>query len=176
MKDIFLNLKRVVLLCIVAGFRVDINVNIVNADILLWLSKSAMKKAKVNLNFNGDTIDILGKRIKLITSSTSHYYVPITKVCVFYKTFICDLLRIDPMKVKIICKTDNSGMHYLMHSSAQILDKRLKIEMATLWETIANKDIHNITLVPSENQVADVFTKRGVPSSKILQHDRHEDS
>ena len=34
----------------------------------------------------------------------------------------------------------------------------------------ANKDIHNITWVPSENQVANVFMKKGVPSSKILQH------
>ncbi len=52
----------------------------------------------------------------------------------------------------------------------QILDKRLRIEMAILREMITNKDIHNITWVPSKNQVADVFMKRGVPSSKILQH------
>ena len=42
------SVKRVVLLCIVAGFRVDINTDIVDADIPLLLSKSAMKKAKVN--------------------------------------------------------------------------------------------------------------------------------
>ena len=46
--------------------------------------------------------------------------VDLAEVCVFYKTFICDLLHIDPMKVKIICKIDNSGMHYLMHSSGKI--------------------------------------------------------
>ena len=65
--------------CIVAGFRVDINTDIVDADILLLLSKSAMKKAKVKLNFDSDTIDILSKRIKLMTTSTGHYYVPIMK-------------------------------------------------------------------------------------------------
>ena len=64
---------------------------------------------------------------------------------VFYKMFIRDLLYIDPMKVKIICKTDNSGMHYSMHSSTQILDKCLRIEMAILREMIANRDIYNIT-------------------------------
>ena len=49
------------------------------------------------------------------------------------------------MKVKTIRKTDNSGMHYSTHTSTQILDKRLRIEMAILREMIANKDIHNIT-------------------------------
>ena len=73
------SVKTVMLRCIVAGFRVDINTDRVDADIPLLLSKSAMKKAKVNLNFDSDTIDILGKRIKLMTMSTSHYYVPITK-------------------------------------------------------------------------------------------------
>ena len=93
--------------------------------------------------------------------------VDLAEAYVFYKLFICNLLHIDPMKVKIICKTDNSGMHYSTHSLTQILDKCLRIEMAILREMIANKDIYNITWVPSENQVADVFTKRGVPSSKI---------
>ena len=73
------SVKRVVLPSTVSSFRVDINVDIVDADIPLLLSKSAMKKAKVNLNFDSDTIDILGKRIKLMTTSTGHYYVPITK-------------------------------------------------------------------------------------------------
>ena len=114
------------------------------------------------------------KRIRRVIKSTQAAETPamvdLMEVCVFYKTFICDLLHINPMKVKIICKTDNSSMHYLMHSLTQILDKRLRIERAILREMITNKDIHNITWVPSKNQVANVFMKRGVPSSKILQH------
>ena len=70
--------------------------------------------------------------------------VDLVEACVFYKTFICDLLHIDPMKGKIMRKTDNSGMHYSTHSSTQILDKRLRIEMPILREMMANKDIHNI--------------------------------
>ena len=59
------SVKRVVLPCIVAGFCVDINADIVDADIPLLLSKSTMKKAKVNLNFNSDTIAILGKKNRI---------------------------------------------------------------------------------------------------------------
>ena len=62
----------------------------------LLLSKSAIKKAKVNLNFDTDTIDILGKRIKLMTTSTGHCYIPITKavssdgepIHVFFTNFV----------------------------------------------------------------------------------------
>ena len=90
------SVKRVMLPCIVASFCIDINADIVDADIPLLLSKSAMKKAKVNLNFDKDTIDILGKRIKLMTMSTGHYYVLIMKavssdgepIHVFFTNFV----------------------------------------------------------------------------------------
>ena len=108
--------KRAVLPCIVAGFHVDINMDIVNADIPLLLSKSAMKMAKVNLNFDSDTIDILGKRIKLMTMSTSHYYVPITKavsldgepIHVFFTNFVNKNLA---EKLKIATKLHKQFSH-----------------------------------------------------------------
>ena len=65
--------------------------------------------------------------IKSTQAAETLAMVNLAEACVFYKTFICDLLHIDRMKVKIICKTDNSGMHYSTHSSTQILDKRLRI-------------------------------------------------
>ena len=90
------SVKTVVLPCIVAGFRVVINADIVDADISLLLSKSAMK-----------SYNILGKRIKLMTTSTSHYYVLITKavsldgepIHVFFTNFVnknsAEKLKID---------------------------------------------------------------------------------
>ena len=110
------SVKRVMLPCIAAGFLVDINVDIVNADIPLLLSKSAMKKAKVNLNFDSDTIDILGKRIKLMTMSTGHYYVPITKavsldgesIHEFFTNFVDKNLA---EKLKIVTKLHKQFSH-----------------------------------------------------------------
>ena len=61
-------------------------------------------------------------------------------------------------------------MHDSSHSFTQILDKRLRIEMAILREMLSNKEITEITWVPNIHQIADALTKRGVPSSKILQH------
>ena len=114
------------------------------------------------------------KRIRRVVKSTQAAetlaMVDLAEACIYYKTFLCELLHIDSSKIKIICKTDNSGMHDSSHSSTMILDKRLRIEMAILREMLDNKEIDDITWVPNIHQVADALTKRGVPSFKILQH------
>ena len=51
------SVKRVMLPGIVASFRVDINTDIVDADIPLLLSKSAMKKAKGRIDLTGGSAD-----------------------------------------------------------------------------------------------------------------------
>ena len=61
------------------GVRVDINADIVDAEIPLLLSKAAMKKAGTSLDFKNDIIWIFGRKMKLETTSSGHYYVPITK-------------------------------------------------------------------------------------------------
>ena len=73
------SLKKVLLPCVIGGIRVDINADIVDADIPLLLSKEAMKKAKTVLDFDNDSVNILGKSIKLIVTKSCHYSVPIMK-------------------------------------------------------------------------------------------------
>ena len=115
------------------------------------------------------------KRIRRVAKSTQAAetlaMVDLVEACIYYKTFLCELLHIeDSSTIKVICKTDNSGMHDASHSSTQILDKRLRIEMAILREVLSNKEITDITWVPTAHQIADALTKKGVPSFKILQH------
>ena len=73
------SLKRVILPRMIGGVRVDISADIIDADIPLFLSKSAMKRAKTLMDFEKDTICLLGRKIKLNTTTSGHYYVPITK-------------------------------------------------------------------------------------------------
>ena len=71
---------------------------------------------KVKLNFDSDTIDILGKRIKLMTTSTSHYYVPITKavssdgepIHMFFTNFVN---KNSAEKLKIVTKLHKQFSH-----------------------------------------------------------------
>ena len=53
--------------------------DVVNTDIPLLLSKTAMKRARMTLNFNNDTAEMFGKRIKLLCTTSGHYHVPISR-------------------------------------------------------------------------------------------------
>ena len=45
----------------------------------LLLSKTAMKRARTHLDFETDTVTMLGRRLKLQCTSSGHYFVPIAK-------------------------------------------------------------------------------------------------
>ena len=111
------SLKKVVLPCVIGGIRVDVNADIVDADIPLLLSKEAMKKAKSVLNFNDDSVNILGKKLKLITTSSGHYAIPIAK-CLLEDTKTTQVLFIKELhrksyeeKVKLATKLHKQFSH-----------------------------------------------------------------
>ena len=80
------------------------------------------------------------KRIKRIVKSTfgaeTLTMVDLTEACFYYRKLILDLLQLEdhPTNIKITCKTDNSCLYDAVHSTTQILDKRLWIEMAKSLE------------------------------------------
>ena len=73
------SLKKVTLHCVIAKMNVKIISDVVDADIPLLLSKMAMKRAQKTLNFDNDTAEMFGKRIKLLCTTSGHYHVPISR-------------------------------------------------------------------------------------------------
>ena len=59
--------------------RVMINTSLVENRIPLLLSRQAMKQAGMTVDFDTDTAMVLGCKVKLVTSSSGHYCLPITK-------------------------------------------------------------------------------------------------
>ena len=114
------------------------------------------------------------KRVKRIVKSTlaaeTLAMVDMAEACMFYRKLILELLHLsdNPANVKITCKTDNSCLYDAAHSTTQILDKRLRIEMAILREMIDKNELADICWIPADAQAADALTKKGVPSFKIL--------
>ena len=114
------------------------------------------------------------KRIKRVVKSTlsaeTMAIVDLTEACLYYRKLLLDLLQLEdhPTNIKITCKTDNSCLYDAVHSTKQILDKRLRIEMAILREMIDRGKRAEIAWIPTGRQVADALTKKGVPSFKIL--------
>ena len=77
--------------------------------------------------------------------------VDMAKACIFYRKLLLEILQVKDNidNIKIFCKTDNSCVYDSAHSSTQILDKRLCIEMAILREMLERKEIAEITWVPT---------------------------
>ena len=61
----------------IAGQEVMIITDIVDSDIPLLLSKTAMKKAGVKLNLQNDTAEIFGKNVYLSETTSGHYCLSI---------------------------------------------------------------------------------------------------
>lgn len=114
------------------------------------------------------------KRIRRVVKSTlaaeTLAMVDMAEACIFYRKLLLEILQLndDTNNIKIFCKTDNSCLYDSVHSSTQILDKRLRIEMAILREMIDRKEIAEISWISTDVQIADSLTKKGVPSFKIL--------
>ena len=114
------------------------------------------------------------KRIRRVVQSTlaaeTLAMVDLAEACIFYRKFLFEILQLkdNSDKIKIFCKTDNSCLYDLVHSSTQISDMRLCIEMAILREMIKRKEIAEISWIPTDVQTTDHLTKKGVLSFKIL--------
>ena len=90
---------------IIGTHNLEIETDVVDNDIPLLFSKSSMKRANMKLNFENDTINIFDENIPLITTSSGHYAVPITKA----KQLINNLNRKSDMCVTLTMTNDKDN-------------------------------------------------------------------
>ena len=84
------------------GNKVTIKADVVESDIPLLLSRQAMKTAKIKLDIENDSAEILGKQVVLNVTSCGHYCVPLDRdVCVEHVTAVKldELSSADRLKV-----------------------------------------------------------------------------
>ena len=62
-----------------AGKRGTLEIDIVDSDLPLLLSKKAMKKAGMKINMVVNTAELLGQTVKLMTTCSGHYCIPLLK-------------------------------------------------------------------------------------------------
>ena len=64
---------------VIAGNDVMIKTDVVESDIPLLLSRTAMKKAAIKMDLENDTANIMGKEVVLNLTTSGHYCIPIDK-------------------------------------------------------------------------------------------------
>ena len=63
--------------CSIGGKNIVLELDVVDCNIPCLISKEAMKRGKVNINVERDEITIFGQKIKLKTTNSGHYILPI---------------------------------------------------------------------------------------------------
>ena len=66
-----------------AGKKLSLKTDVVDSEIPLLMSKASMKKARITINTDNDTAEIFGIRVKLQSTSSGHYCIPVSasKIC-----------------------------------------------------------------------------------------------
>ena len=82
---------------------------------------------------------------------------------------VSELLYQNTKIIPIEAKTDSEALYESAYSTKSLEDRRLRIDMSILREYVV-KEKCKITWVPTNDQLADVLTKKGVDDSKLISH------
>ena len=67
------------------------------------------------------------------------------------------------------CITDSKSLHDAVYSSKEITEKRLKIELCKIRESLEKGEIETVIWVNSKDQQADCVTKEGASREKLYE-------
>ena len=72
------------------------------------------------------------------------------------------------MKLKVLAVTDSANLHESLRSTKQVDDRRLRIDIAAIKQTVMNKDIQAYH-VPGDMMLANCLTKKGASTHDLLE-------
>ena len=159
----------------VGSCKVEIKTDIIDSDILLLLSKAAMKKAQIVLNFNNDTITFQRYQIKLNITSNDLYYFPITEP----KSLINSITKTgnqDQLTLRVTVAKSNTEIAHKLHRSFAhpSTDKLLKLLKNAGGQWANNKELHEeIKNITEKCQICKINKKpppQPVVSSPMASH------
>ena len=84
----------------IGGIDVSIKTDVVDSDVPLLFSKSAMKNAGMDLFVTTDEVLFRGQRIALNETSSGHYCLPINRAMEVDNVFAVNLLELDNVQLK----------------------------------------------------------------------------
>ena len=87
----------------------------------------------------------------------------------YTSTLLSEIVYNQKKSVPVEAFTDNYSLFEAAHSTTQIQDRRLRIEMSILREGISRNE-YKLKWVKTSNQLADCFTKKGSDPSILLEH------
>ena len=89
---------------------------------------------------------------------------------VYISTLYSELMTGDPSDacVEISCLTDCKSLYEAVKSQKFVTEKRLRIEISGLKESLEKDVIHELKWISTKEQLADCLTKKGASSAKLM--------
>ena len=116
---------------------------------VIWQSKRLRRAAKSTL---------AAETIAMVESMENGIYI---------RFLLNEMLSNSTADIPVNCYTDNYSLFQTAYSTTSISDKRLRIELAILRETLSREDAI-LTWVRSEDQLADCLTKKGCDDQRLI--------
>ena len=85
---------------------------------------------------------------------------------VFIKHLIIELKCWTAIDILVLC--DNKSLIQSVRSVSPVEDKRLRVNIASLQESLENKAVEDIIYVPSSENLANALTKQGASSKALI--------
>ena len=110
------------------------------------------------------------KKIKRVVKSTlaaeALALVEGLDACYFIKSILCEMFLVK--EVIIRCFSDNKSLCQNVHSTKLISEKRLRMDLASIKESVSSGDI-SVTWVPNNHQISDCLTKAGADFHRLIE-------
>ena len=84
---------------------------------------------------------------------------------VYLKNLIQELIHLPCISVEAII--DNKSVLEAVHSTSMVDDKRLRIDIGALKESLKKKELNAVKWCPGDQQLADCLTKKGASDAKL---------
>ena len=82
---------------------------------------------------------------------------------VYVKQILCEILNLDPcVSLPIIGVSNHEGLCKSLRSTKLVDDRRLRIDLASMKQSLAQGTVKEVKLCATKDQLADVLTKKGV--------------
>ena len=87
---------------------------------------------------------------------------------IYYRHMIEEILGFQPKTIKIAANVDNKSVIEALLSTRMVEDKRLRVDIAAIQESLKFHDITDIHWIPGHLQLANVMTKQGASGFQLL--------
>ena len=120
---------------------------------------------------NTCAIEWQSKRIRRVAKSTmsaeTMAMVDAVDSACYIKEVVKEILPNETSNLPVTCYTDNLSLHQSAHKKTPVQDRRLRIELAIIRESVSRGEV-TLKWTDSKNQLANALTKKGCDGTELI--------